>query len=171
MSTYENYGAYEASQTTSEPNEPAGGILSGTVEGDLGIETALALRISDLEKELELAKANAEDWSKRTSEWRTKYTTFENTLKDILVSMVDSSDLSHDAAKYIAEGMGIEVTRTVRITGTVSFTGSVDVSMFEDIDEMSHYNLYADLSLNYDSEDVSLIDYDIDEAEFEESSY
>lgn len=164
MSTYENYGAYEASQTTEEPNVPAEGV-------DLGIETALALRISDLEKELELSKANANDWSNRTAEWRTKHYTLENTLKDILSEMVKNDGITAESAKYIAEGTGIEITKTVTITGTVTFSASVDVSMFEDVDDMSRYNMYADLSLTYESEDVDMIDYDIDEAEFEESSY
>jgi hypothetical protein len=140
-------------------------------DNSLGIETALALQIQDLTKQLEQSKANANDYSERWSKARTELYTLKNTLKDILVEQVGNDGITPESAKYIAEGCEIELTKTVTITGTVTFSATVDVSMFEDVDDMSRYNLYGDLSLTYDSEEVDMVDYDIEEAEFEESEY
>ncbi len=144
----------------------------------VGIESGAFTKLSELETELEgvkaeldASRANANDYSERWSKARTELYTLKNTLKDILVEQVGNDGITPESAKYIAEGCEIELTKTVTITGTVTFSATVDVSMFEDVDDMSRYNLYGDLSLTYDSEEVDMVDYDIEEAEFEESEY
>jgi hypothetical protein len=140
-------------------------------EGDLGIETALAMQITDLQKQLEMSKANANDYSERWSKARSELYTFKNTLKDILVEQVSNDGITTESAKYIAEGCEIELTQTVRITGTVSFSGVVEVSLFDDIDDMNHYNLSSQMSMDYDGEELYDFDCDVEDAEFEKSEY
>jgi hypothetical protein len=155
--TFENLNEFTASTGTQE-------------DFSLNIEGALASQVKDLNAKIVSLESNVEYQREIAVQNRNKLVTFENTLKDILISQVDSGDISIEAAKYISEGMGIEITKTVLVSGTISFSGRVDVSLFDDVDEMSRYNVYANLSVEYDGEDLYDFDCDVEDTEFETSS-
>lgn len=149
-----------------------GGILSGRhagemTEGDLGIETALALRVEDLTKELELANTKSNSWEQRFHEkWR-EVVMFQDTLKDLLIRYNNEGSVDSRILREIAEACEIELTREVSFSGTVAFSGSVEVSIFEDFDR---YELSLDsFDLSYGHESIYDLQSDIDSAE--EDSY
>jgi hypothetical protein len=144
---------------------PVGGILSGTeAEADLGIETALAMQISDLQKELELAKASASRWEENYYGERNKV----NTLEQVLPKMVSDELITNTGAREIADIFGLEITRTVNVSGTITFSGQIEVSIFDDTDDLSRYELDADVNVSYGYDSLSSFDYDLDSVEFEE---
>jgi hypothetical protein len=149
---------------------PVGGVLSpgrhaGEVsEGDLGIETALAMQISDLQKELELSKASATRWEENYYSERNKV----NTLEQVLPKMVSDELITNTGAKEIADIFGLEITKSVNVSGTITFSGQIEISIFDDVDDLSRYELDADVNVSYGYDSLSSFDYDLDSVEFEE---
>jgi hypothetical protein len=153
---------------------PVGGVLTpgrhaGEMsEGDLGIETALAMQITDLQKELALSKANAEDWANRHSNLQTQIRDIRYNLGELLKTQIESELVTNTGAKEIAELVGIEVTKTVNVSGTINFSGQIEISIFEDTDELNRYELDADVNVSYGYDALDNFDYDLDNVEFEE---
>lgn len=153
--------------------ENYGGILSGRHAGevetgvDLGIETALAMRVEDLSRELELSNAKVEDWQNRYHEkWR-EVVALQNNLKDLLIEFNNEGSVSSDALRRIAEVCEIELTREVHFSGSITFDGTVEIPIFEDFDR---YEVSVDsFDLSYGNESVYSLNYDIYEAD--EDSY
>ena len=154
---------------------PVSGTLSGKLEpelvgievnqdGSLGIETALAMQISDLQKELELAKASASRWEENYYSERNKV----NTLEQVLPKMVSDEEITNSGAKDIAEIFGLEITKMVNVSGTITFSGQIEISIFDDTDDLSRYELDADVNVSYSYDSLSNFDYDLDSVEFEE---
>lgn len=148
---------------------PTGGILSGTVESnDLGIETALAMQISDLNKELALSHANANDWRERFGKEQNKISEIRENLGELLKTQIEHELITNTGAKEIAELVGIELTKTVTVTGSVSFQGTIEISIFDDADDLSQYDLEVDLNVTHDYDSLNSFDYDVESMEFEE---
>ena len=148
---------------------PVGGVLSGTVsEGDLGIETALANRVNDLTKELEVVKASNDDWRERFGKEQNKIYEIRNSLGELLKTQIEHELITNTGAKEIAELVGIELTKTVTVTGTVSFQGTIEISIFDDADELSQYDLDVDMNVTHDYDCINNFDYDVESMEFEE---
>jgi hypothetical protein len=144
---------------------PVGGVLSGTVsEGDLGIETALANRVNDLTRELEASVSNAKLWEENYYRECKK----ASTLEQALPKMVSNELITNTGAKEIADIFGLEITKTVSVSGNISFAGQIEISIFEDTDELDRYELEAELSVSYGYNDLSRFDYDLDSVEFED---
>jgi hypothetical protein len=137
-------------------------------EANLGIETALAMQITDLQKELELSKANANDWSNRHSEAQTTLRDIRYNLGELLKSQIESELVTNTGAKEIAELVGIELTKSVNVSGSINFSGQIEISIFEDTDELSRYELDADVNVSYGYDALDNFDYDLDNVEFEE---
>ena len=148
---------------------PTGGILSGTVESnDLGIETALAMQISDLNKELALSHANANDWRERFGKEQNKISEIRENLGELLKTQIEHELITNTGAKEIAELVGIELTKTVTVTGSVSFQGTIEISIFDDTDDLSQYDMEVDLSVTHNYDSMNNFDYDVESMEFEE---
>jgi hypothetical protein len=148
---------------------PVGGVLSGTVsEGDLGIETALANRVNDLTKELEVVKASNDDWRERFGKEQNMIYEIRNSLGELLKTQIEHELITNTGAKEIAELVGIELTKTVTVTGTVSFQGTIEISIFDDADELSQYDLDVDMNVTHDYDCINNFDYDVESMEFEE---
>ena len=149
---------------------PTGGILSGTAveSNDLGIETALAMQISDLNKELALSHANANDWRERFGKEQNKISEIRENLGELLKTQIEHELITNTGAKEIAELVGIELTKTVTVTGSVSFQGTIEISIFDDTDDLSQYDLEVDLNVSHSYDSLNSFDYDVESMEFEE---
>ena len=138
------------------------------VNNDLGIETALAMQISDLNKELALSHANANDWRERFGKEQNKISEIRENLGELLKTQIEHELITNTGAKEIAELVGIELTKTVTVTGSVSFQGTIEISIFDDADELSQYDLEVDLNVTHDYDSLNSFDYDVESMEFEE---
>ena len=90
-------------------------------------------------------------------------------LEKLLVNLIDKELITNTGAQEIAEMIGINPTKTVTVTGTISFTGQLEMSIFDDVDNLDRYDVSVssfDLDYNYDS--LSNVDFDIESVEFEE---
>jgi hypothetical protein len=137
-------------------------------DGDLGIETALANRVNDLTKELEVVKASNDDWRERFGKEQNKIYEIRNNLGELLKTQIEHELITNTGAKEIAELVGIELTKTVTVTGTVSFQGTIEISIFDDADELSQYDLDVDMNVTHDYDCINNFDYDVESMEFEE---
>jgi hypothetical protein len=137
-------------------------------EANLGIETALAMQITDLQKELELSKANANDWSNRHSEAQTTLRDMRYNLGELLKTQIDNELITNTGAKEIAELVGLDLTKSVNVSGTITFSGQIEISIFDDVDELSRYDVEADVNVSYEYDSLNSFDYDVDSVEFEE---
>lgn len=152
--------------------EEQGGILTGRhagemSEGDLGIETALAMRVEDLSKELEVAKASSTKWEENYYHEHRKYVDLQNTIKDFLISFNTEGVLETQYLRQIANACDLELTREVSFSGTLAFSGTTEVSIFEDFDQ---YELSIDsFDLSYNGESINDLQSDIQDAD--EDSY
>jgi hypothetical protein len=162
--TYDQLMGYKNVEHKDLP--PVGGVLSGTV--DLGIETALANRVNDLTKELEVVKASNDDWRERFGKEQNKIYEIRNNLGELLKTQIEHELITNTGAKEIAELVGIELTKTVTVTGTVSFQGTIEISIFDDADELSQYDLDVDMNVTHDYDCINNFDYDVESMEFEE---
>lgn len=136
---------------------------------DLGIETALALRIKDLEAELEVQKAHRTSWEENYYRESRSHTDMLQGLEKLLVNLIDKELITNTGAQEIAELIGINPTKTVTVTGNISFTGQLEMSIFDDTDNLDRYDISVsglDIDYNYDS--LNHLDYDLDSVEFEE---
>jgi hypothetical protein len=153
---------------------PVGGVLTpgrhaGEMsEANLGIETALAMQITDLQKELELSKANANDWSNRHSEAQTTLRDMRYNLGELLKTQIEHELITNTGAKEIAELVGLDLTKSVNVSGTITFSGQIEISIFDDVDELSRYDVEADVNVSYEYDSLNSFDYDVDSVEFEE---
>lgn len=162
--TYDQLMGYKNVEHKDLP--PVGGVLSGTV--DLGIETALANRVNDLTKELEIANANVRNWEENYYREARKLSEIRDNLGELLKTQIDHELVTNAGAKEIAELVGIELTKTVNVSGTLSFSGQIEISIFEDTDELNRYELEADLNVAYGYDALGNFDYDLDSVEFED---
>lgn len=139
------------------------------VNNDLGIETALALRVNDLTKELDVAKTEIARWEENYYRQSRQHTDMVEGLEKLLVNLIDKELITNTGAQEIAEMIGINPTKTVTVTGTISFTGQLEMSIFDDVDNLDRYDVSVssfDLDYNYDS--LSNVDFDIESVDFEE---
>ena len=147
---------------------PTGGILSGTVEGDLGIETALAMRVNDLQAELDASNEKATRWEENYYRETRKLSDIRDNLGELLKTQIEHELITNTGAKEIAELVGIELTKTVTVTGSVSFQGTIEISIFDDTDDLSQYDMEVDLSVTHNYDSMNNFDYDVESVEFEE---
>lgn len=170
--TYDQLMGYKTVEHKDLP--PVGGVLTpgrhaGEIsEGDLGIETALANRVNDLTKELEVVRASNDDWRERFGKEQNKIYEIRNSLGELLKTQIEHELITNAGAKEIAELVGCELTKTVNVSGTMSFSGQIEVSIFDDTDELSRYELDADLNVAYGYDALGNFDYDLDSVEFED---
>ena len=165
--TYDQLMGYKNVEHKELP--PVGGTLSGTVvEYDLGIETALANRVNDLTKELEASKSNATRWEENYYRESRNLDQIRNNLGELLKTQIEHELVTNTGAKEIAELVGCQLTKTVNVSGSINFSGQIEISIFEDTDELDRYELEADLNVAYGYDALGNFDYDLDSVEFED---
>ena len=148
---------------------PVGGTLSGTVESnDLGIETALAMRVNDLQAELDASNEKATRWEENYYRETRKLSDIRDNLGELLKTQIEHELITNTGAKEIAELVGIELTKTVTVTGSVSFQGTIEISIFDDTDDLSQYDMEVDLNVSHSYDSLGNFDYDVESMEFEE---
>jgi len=168
--TYDQLMGYKNVEHKDLP--PVGGILTPgavvTDTVDLGIETALANRVNDLTKELEVAVSNAKRWEENYYRESRNLDQIRNNLGELLKTQIEHELVTNTGAKEIAELVGVELTKTVNVSGTLSFSGQIEISIFDDTDELNRYELEADLNVAYGYDALGNFDYDLDSVEFED---
>jgi hypothetical protein len=153
---------------------PVGGVLApgrhaGEMsEANLGIETALANRVNDLTKELEASKSNATRWEENYYRESRNLDEIRNKLGELLKTQIEHELVTNAGAKEIAELVGCQLTKTVNVSGSINFSGQIEISIFEDTDELDRYELEADLNVAYGYDALGNLDYDLDSVEFED---
>jgi hypothetical protein len=165
--TYDQLMGYKNVEHKELP--PVGGTLSGTVvEADLGIETALAMQIGDLKKDIEVLENKAKRWEENYYREARQIDEIRNNLGELLKTQIEHELVTNAGAKEIAELVGCQLTKTVNVSGTMSFSGQIEISIFEDTDELDRYELEADLNVAYGYDALGNFDYDLDSVEFED---
>jgi hypothetical protein len=165
--TYDQLMGYKNVEHKELP--PVGGILSGTVpEADLGIETALAMQIGDLKKDIEVLENKAKRWEENYYREARQIDEIRKNLGELLKTQIDHELVTNAGAKEIAELVGCQLTKTVNVSGSINFSGQIEISIFEDTDELDRYELEADLNVAYGYDALSSFDYDLDSVEFED---
>jgi sugar-specific transcriptional regulator TrmB len=88
---------------------------------------------------------------------RTEQNNFRNTVKDLVLELVQEGSLSHEDAQKFAEVCDFELTKTLTITATVDFEVEVEVPFDTDADEV-----IASLEYSVDAFDYSITDFSLD---------
>ena len=121
--------------------------------------------ITDLQSQVEKLQEREQFYKNLSAERASKIDAIQNSLKDVLKQKFEDGDLDSEVAKYIAEACEVEVTREMAITGTISWSGRVEVSIFEDTDELRWNTDIDSLSISYNGDDLYDLDYDMEDVE------
>lgn len=126
--------------------------------------------ISSLQADLAKALENEQFYRNLSANRARETDAVKNSLKDVLTQKFNEGELDSEVAKYIAEACEVELTRYVTISGNITFSGEVEVSMFEQFDEIA-YNMSVDsIDISYDGEALGNLDYDVESADYEENN-
>jgi hypothetical protein len=91
----------------------------------------------------------------------------KSNVKNLILENHDNVD--EDFLKELAEAMEIELTKSISVQGTINFSGSVEVSIFEDLDDIS-YNVSVDgLDISAYGENLWHLDYDVEDVTSEDN--
>ena len=150
-----NFGEYNAIPTESV-NHP---VLKGLYE-----------RIADLEHDRDSWKQDHDIMKKRWVDGLAAIEAIKSNVKEAILSAVEADDLGKTTAQEIFEACEIEATKTVSISGSISFSGQVEVSIFEQdaLDDVRYNTSVNNLEVDFNGEYLSNLDYDVDEAEWQE---
>ena len=124
--------------------------------------------IQRLKDEVEVANGQRDRYKHLYSEKVDNEFRLHNSVKDWLIEKVQNDEVTKSVAEELAELFCFETTRTVPISGTISFRGEVEVSMFDDISNLSSYDLEINgLDIALDSEDVVNLEYDVEDVDID----
>ena len=91
----------------------------------------------------------------------------KSNVKNLILENHDNVD--EDFLKELAEAMEIELTKSISVQGTINFSGTVEVSIFEDLDDIS-YNVNVDgLEVSAYGENLWHLDYETEDVSYEDN--
>lgn len=147
------------------PNPIPASVVLGEAVSQHPVLTSLKEQIANLEKQLEDV-TRVKDYSQKIATERgNKLFTMENTLRSVLEQLFSEESISENAAQYIAEACEIELTKTVSVSGTISFSGTLEVSIFQDIENIEYHANTNDLSVSFYGETLENLDYSVEDVE------
>lgn len=127
-------------------------------------------KIADLEHDRDSWKQDHDIMKERWVNGLAAIDAIKSNVKNAILEAVAEDELGKTRARELFEACEIEATKSVTISGSISFSGQVEVSVFdEDVLEDVRYNLSTNnLEIEFNGEYLSGIDYDIEEAEWED---
>lgn len=123
-------------------------------------------KINDLENDRDSWKRDHDIMRERWVNAKAAIEAYKSNVKELIVDNIDSLD--KDFAEALAEAMDIELTRRVSISGAINFSGTVEVSIFEDLDDVRYNVNVSDLSIDYNGEYLDDLDYETEDVEWTE---
>ena len=123
-------------------------------------------KINDLENDRDSWKRDHDIMRERWVNAKAAIEAYKSNVKELIIDNIDSLD--KDFAEALANAMDIELTRRVSISGAINFSGTVEVSIFEDLDDVRYNVNVSDLSIDYNGEYLDDLDYETEDVEWSE---
>jgi hypothetical protein len=124
-------------------------------------------KIEDLENDRDSWKRDHDIMRERWVNAQAAIEALKSNVKTLIIDNVD--DLDKDFLKELAEAMEIELTKSISVQGAINFSGTVEVSIFEDLDDIS-YNVSVDsLDMSAYGQDLWHLDYETEDVTYEDN--
>jgi hypothetical protein len=124
-------------------------------------------KIEDLENDRDSWKRDHDIMRERWVNAQAAIEALKSNVKTLIIDNVD--DLDKDFLKELAEAMEIELTKSISVQGAINFSGTVEVSIFEDLDDLS-YNVSVDsLDMSAYGQDLWHLDYETEDVTYEDN--
>ena len=129
--------------------------------------------LTNLKEQIETLTGQRDSWERDHNIMRDRWVNakaaieaLKSNVRQLIVDNIDSLD--RDFAEALAEAMDIELTKTVSISGTISFAGTVEVSIFDEeaLDDVRYNTNVSDLTVDFNGEELSGLDYDTEDVEW-----
>jgi hypothetical protein len=88
---------------------------------------------------------------------RSEQNNFRNTVKELVLELVQEGSMAHEDAEKFADACDFELTKTITITGTVDYEVEVTIPFDADPDDV-----IASLEYSVDAFDYSIDDFSFD---------
>jgi hypothetical protein len=146
---------------------PASLVLGEAVIPNHPVLAQLKEQIATLEGQRDSWKTDHDIMRERWVNARAAIEALKSNVKELILENYE--DLDKDFVQALAEAMEIELTKSISISGTINFSGTVEVSIFEDLDDI-RYNVDVDsLDVSAYGSDLYRFDYDLEDVEYEEN--
>ncbi len=146
---------------------PASVVLGETVIPNHPVLAQLKEQIATLEGQRDSWKTDHDIMRERWVNARAAIEALKSNVKELILENYE--DLDKDFLQALAEAMEIELTKSISVQGTINFSGSVEVSIFEDLDDIS-YNVNVDsLDISAYGENLWHLDYDVEDVTSEDN--
>lgn len=146
---------------------PASLVLGETIIPNHPVLAQLKEQIETLEGQRDSWKQDHDIMRDRWVNAKAAIEALKSNVKELIIENVD--DLDKDFLQALAEAMEIELTKSISVQGTINFSGSVEVSIFEDLDDIS-YNVSVDsLDISAYGENLWHLDYDVEDVTSEDN--
>jgi hypothetical protein len=144
---------YEENEVPTESNHP--------------VLQQLKDNIANLEQQVKVQQSLRQTFSDRLGEYQVKIGYQKDNVKNILLEMYEDDRISKEDGERLAEALEIEVVKYLDVQGTISFSGKIQVSVFDDVDNLHTWDFGSQLSVSYDGtgEDLEDLDYDIEDVD------
>ena len=124
---------------------------------------SLKEQIASLEVERDRYKTSSDNWSARWSDATERFSKAKDAVKELLTDAFNDGKIEADLAEAIADALDIEITKTISISGAVNWSGTVEVSIFQDLDDVSYEVSVDNFDVSVYGEYVSGLDYDVED--------
>jgi len=149
------------------PNPIPAGLVSGEAVGSHPVLTQLKEQIATLEGQRDSWETDHNIMRDRWVNAKAAIEALKSNVKNLILE--HHEDIDKDFLQALAEAMEIELTKSISIQGTINFSGSVEVSIFEDLDEVS-YNVDVDsLNVSAYGENLWHLDYETEDVTYEDN--
>lgn len=130
--------------------------------------------LAQLKEQIETLEGQRDSWQTDHNIMRDRWVNaqaaieaLKSNVKNLILENHDNID--EDFLKELAEAMEIELTKSISVQGTINFSGTVEVSIFEDLDDIN-YNVSVDsLEVSAYGENLWHLDYETDDVSYEDN--
>lgn len=130
--------------------------------------------LAQLKEQIETLEGQRDSWKQDHDIMRDRWVNaqaaieaLKSNVKNLILENHDNVD--EDFLKELAEAMEIELTKSISVQGTINFSGTVEVSIFEDLDDIS-YNVSVDsLDVSAYGENLWHLDYETEDVSYEDN--
>lgn len=126
--------------------------------------TEAAAELDQTKATLVQARAHLTDLQSQVNRQRDRWTQAQRDVREVLTEALGSEEVDRDVAGKIAEALGIELTRKIRIEATVSVTMETEVDIAES-DSIDADDLLSTALSNHDFGEIE--DWSVESADWE----
>jgi hypothetical protein len=124
-------------------------------------------KIADLENDRDSWKRDHDIMRDRWVNAKAETAALQSNVKNLILE--HHEDIDKDFLQALAEAMEIELTKSISVQGAINFSGTVEVSIFEDLDDIS-YNVSVDsLDISAYGQDLWHLDYETEDVSYEDN--